>query len=325
MKKILLVVGLGAALCLPNGARAISLVYEEGPNIGKPYTGPVTIKMFNYDMGTVYTNYVLGTTYGYSGVRTNIGYQAGVTALDAQTFLQATGARTIPGGYGNTLEDSWGIARVTGIYTPDNYAVWTPAVKSNEITAMFWGQQDFWLRQAGIDVQAIDGVGMHVDFYEDPAMNYTPTNGALWRAGLSGYTNTTDGTLILRTSTVAGFIHGAGADGGLATEVESLFNETADTGTGDAYLSVYDSTTRDYNQFNGNMFVDLLGVTNADIKLEFTTSPTTVGPVNAKWLVSSQDPLTTAAVPEPMQIALLVAGGAVLVLRRRLQRERGPT
>ncbi len=318
-KKLMAVLVAGGTLCLPSAVNAISLVYLEGPNVGQTYAGPVTIKMFNYDTGSLYPTYAMGSSYGYSGSPTNVGYQAGVSALDSQVVLQAANASLIPGGYGDTLEDSWGIARVTGIYTPDNYAVWTPLAANKEITAMFWGEQDFYLRQSALDVQTMNGVGMHVDFYEDAALNYTPTNGTLWKTGLAAYATATDGTRILRTASVAGFLHGAGAEGGLAAEFESLFNTTALTGTGAAYVSLYDASTRDYSQFNSDMYTGLTGLT-ADIKLEFTTSATSV----SDWLVTSQDPLTaTAVIPEPVEATLLVMGGALLMLRRRLQNMQG--
>ena len=320
-RTVIAVLVTAGALCLSYSARALTLIYEDpaSPHFGQVYVGPIKINMINYDAATLYPSLGDGFSTGFSGAPTNIvGIKGGVNQLDALTASQASGAKTTPNNYGNGLDDVWGIAKVTAITTPTGDIVWTPSVKMTEITAKFYGEQDFHISQHQTS-QIIDGVGLHVDFYEDPTRNFDPTGGTGVNTSESLYPTVTDGTLMLRTSAVAGFIRATGAEGGLATEFETTSDLNDSNGTGQSYLSVYDSTTRDYAQFNTSDFTSLDGSTNADIQVQFTTTAN-AGPVVGDWLVRSSDPVL-ADVPEPVEGTLLLVGAAMLMLRRQLKKQ----
>ena len=319
---VLITVG---TLCLSNAARALVLSYEDplNPNYGKIYNGPIKINMINYDAGTLYGNLGDGYATGFSGSPTNtVGINGGVSGLDSIIpTTQASGAQATGSGYGiSGKEDTWGIAKVTAITTPNGDIIWTPSVKMTEITAKFYGEQDFHISQHQTS-QTIDGVGLHVDFYEDAARNFNPTSGTAVNAAEALYPTVTDGTLMLRTISVPDFIRNDGTEGGSATEFESTLNMDDFNGAGSAFLALYDPSTRDYGQFNSDFFLSLDGLSTADIQLQFTTTANT-SPVVSDWLVRSSDPVI-AVVPEPVQGTLLLIGVAILMLRRQVNRLTG--
>jgi hypothetical protein len=319
--KVAPVVAMSAAIAfLPlAAAHAVPLIYEEGPNYGQPFVaGPVTIKLTNFEVGTVYPNYAPGTGFGFGALGADASVCAGVTTLDG---LATSPAGSLPLGpctgvdpNGPNREDSWGIAKVTRIEDVYSDALWTPAGKGQEITVLFYGEQDFYLEQVNADEQWIDGAGMRADLYSEPlptATAFNATGGTGARTAANTYPTVTDGTLILTTISVPGHIHQAGVAGGLATEFEARFNGASLTGDGEAFLSVTGGA--DAAQFNHDTFAPLAaGLPTADIRVQFDTAPTPV----ADWLVTSWGPIV-AQVPEPGSLALLVVGAAVLAVRRR--------
>jgi len=295
------VVGLfsGATLGIP-------LVYEEGPNAGQAYSdGPVTIKMNFFDMGTAYEplanpgDMVTGNTVleGIAAVN-NLPGQSPATGAVAGIVDPAS------------PEDSWAIARVTLILDPAARIVWSEAGKGHEITAMFYGEQDFAVEQMDAANQRIAGVALYIDFYMDAARNYDSTLGSAGRTGPASYNTVTDGTLILATRSVPGHINLDGVGGGLATEFEARFNASSLTGDGEAYVAL--TGGEDMAQFDHDPFAPLAaGLPAADLRLQWDTFPATI----ADWLVTGNDPVS-ADVPEPASLCL-IALGAGLALRRR--------
>jgi hypothetical protein len=324
---------------------AISLIYEEGPDCGtSPALGTeITIKLGNFDVGTQYP--VPTPTTGYSGLpyaSNPAGVSAGVSALDGIQTVGTPGQQglgTVPGANGLYDEDTWGIFRITRIEDPLGYALWTPAVKGQQLNTIFYGEQDFFVEMLDGANTRIDGFGMHIDIYSgNLLMDGTGGTGA--RAGPAGGSptsyptvNAEGQTLELSLISLPGFINGVGVGGGLATEFESRFNFTSLSGEGDVYLEITGGASAAL--FDGDMWgvpdyvamdaanAAILGPlgydTRADIWLAFEADPAIV----ADWLVESDDPMKTfiAGIPEPITMLGLVfgLGGVGAYIRRRRQ------
>jgi hypothetical protein len=277
-----------AALFILGGTVAhaqLSLSYEEaggGHNIGDVYTGPYYITFADFDMGTIYPTIPVGSSIGDGAGGTGTQSVAGgITTLNGAQTSSATGAQVIDttingvdqGAASAGTEDSWGIARVAQITDLSGRVVWSETGKNAQISVYFYGEKDFYLNQLNANEQEINGVGLHADFYYQSKsdVGYTPYNPDLGSAGrtATGYTTVTDGTLLLSTVSVPGFIHDPGVAGGVATEFLSHFNPNSG-GDGQAYLSVTGGSAA--AQFNTNEFTggDVPGVT-ADLFAQFTT------------------------------------------------------
>jgi hypothetical protein len=310
---------LSALIAFSPSASAVDFSYEDtvsGHAIGEAFTGGgFRINLQNFDMGTTYPS--LGATgtsagFGQDGGAASVG--AGITALNGIQTAGPTGAVG--------AEDSWGIARIITITDLVGSVIWSEAGKNAEITAMFYGVQDFYIRQLANGFQNIDGTGLTADFYfqskTDPLYTqYDPNSGSAGRTGLDDYTTVTDGTMFLRTVSVPDFIHDAGVLGGLDTEFNSTFNNTSG-GQGQAYVSVTGGA--DAAQFDTNGFVSPFGTgTTADLFAQFTTvAPSGV----SDWLVSSNDPVrgNIAGVPDSGSTLLMLTmglAGLALGYRRR--------
>ena len=317
--KICAIAGLVLALAAP--AWAITLVYEEGPYLGQSYVGPIVMKYMNFDVGTVYPTYAVGTSHGYSGPPNVALVGGGVATLDGLGATPPPGV--VPGlVYPTSNEDSWGICRLTTIKDPAGWVLWTPAVKGREVTMLFRGEQDFYVKQESAVEQYIDGVGFALDFYEEPlpsATSWDPTGGTAVRGSATTYPTITEGNLVLSLRSVPGFINGPGEYGGLATEFESRFKVSTLTGEGDVYADVVGgSQMAIYDSNNISTAVSVAnGFPNTDMSIAWTMQGTNV----ADWLVTSEDPIhTTVLIPEPVTTVsvLLAVAGIGGYLRRRI-------
>ncbi len=310
---------LAAALAAvtPN-ASALVLSYEEqlgdGPAIGTIFTGGgFRINLQNFDMGTTYPSLTVGASVGFGEGGGAANLAAGISALDG---IQTKGPTGVVG-----AEDTWGIARILTITDMAGAKIWSETGKNAQITTMFYGEQDFYIRQLANGVQEINGVNLNVDFYfqsknDSDYTEYNPLLGSSGRTGAASYTTVTDGTRFLQTQSTGGFIHPAGTLGGLTTEFLSFFNATSG-GSGQAYLNVVGGT--DAAQFNTNGYMSPFGTGNtADLYAAFTTTPTDV----KDWLVASNDPITgtVAGVPDSGS-TLLMLGAGLLCLGLRQNRK----
>ena len=322
-------------LAVSGTAGAITLIYEEGPNIGQWYgPGPVTIKLTNFDVGSLYPIGVAPT--GYSGLPAPAdggGEAAGVAALDGVDIVSPPGALalgTYPGLDG-FMEDTWGIGKITRIEDPALDAVWTTLGKGYELNVIFHSEQDIFVETQGVGPdQRIDGVGLRVDVYSNPTGSFSAVGGTALRGAGNTYPGITGGVLELSMLSLPGYINIAGVGAGLATQFESRFNPVTTTGDGEAFVELI-AGTNSYAQFNtdgwampgpnaaalGGLGFDL----TADLRLQFDTSPNLLA--GTDWLVTSDDPVkgTVLLIPEPltmMAVVLGIGGLGGYIRKRRL-------
>ncbi len=310
------------------GHAQLVLSYEDtisGNAIGDAFSGQFRINLQNFDMGSLYPSLgAPGTAAGYGANGT--GTQTVAGGISTLNGIQTSGST---GAIGE--EDTWGIARILSITDLAGSVVWSEAGKNQQLTVMFYGEQDFYVNQLANGFQEINGVGLHVDIYlqnmDDPLFTqYNPLAGSGGRSSLDEYATVTDGWNILRTRSVAGFLHDDGTLGGLDAEFSSIFNASSG-GTGQMYLDVIggtDAALFDQNAYTST-FVD--GRT-ADMFAQFTTTVLTPGSVG-DWLVRSNDPVTgiyASPIPEPSTYGLIAASvlaGAMLYRRRQRNKTAG--
>jgi len=319
LKAFRAVTALGAAVFAVNAAQAavtIPLVYENGPKVGQAYAGgPLTIQVTAYEVGSLYPATTLGTSIGYSGPPSPAGYQAGISTLDAITATTPPGAQArgeFPGANGGQ-EDGWGILQVNNIKDANGFNLFTPAGKGEQLTGIFYGEQDFSLTQSTPTLQNYSGVGLQADFYLSPIQNFDPTAGTAGRNASNGYAGATTGNFVMHVGSVPGFINGPGVLGGTATEFQSSFDYADGTGRGQAFANVAPGTP-EYSILHTGGFASAYGFGNADLNFTYTDGPSST----ANWLVQANDPIKgNAAVPEPVSMGAIALAGAALLGRRR--------
>jgi hypothetical protein len=313
------VTALGAAVLGVNAAQAavtIPLVYENGPKVGQAYTGgPLTIQVTSYEVGTLYNpTFAPGTSFGYSGAPSPAGYNAGITQLDglaASTPANAQNRGMYPGANGGQ-EDGWGILEVNDIKDANGFNLFTPAGKGEQLTGIFYGEQDFSLTQSTNTMQNYSGVGLQADFYLSPIQNFDPTGGTAARNASNGYAGVTTGNFVMHVGSVPGFINGPGQFGGTATEFQSSYDYADGTGRGQAFADVAPGTP-EYSILHSGAFTSAYGFGNADLNFTYTDGPA----ATADWLVQANDPIKANAVPEPASLGAIALIGAGLLGRRR--------
>jgi hypothetical protein len=267
------------------------------------YTGPITLKFSNFDVGS---QYIVAP-----GTPANTVLASNETAADLLPHVPPLGA--------NPDEDSWGIARVSTITkgtTGNGDTLYSRSSNSTEIDALFWGGDDVYVATGNGDSQFIHSNGLHIAFFLNPTGTFpadgagNPTSSPATRINLDPnapiFAGVTSGTPWLTMNSVAGFDPTFPTDqfftqfspsgalaGGLASQ-GGLFAElgaAGDYGTGSANNTLVGS------------------VPGPDVRIQFTgvldTTPT-------GWLIDSNDPaVATAIVPEPTSIALIGALSAI--------------
>lgn len=259
----------------------------------------VKFKFINYDVGTIYT--------------AGNGIWTGATTLDG---LAQTGP---PGGAAG--EDSWGIVKLTEIYSDDAPSpFWTSTSSLEEITGIFWGERDTYLADSGSSTahqQLIHGVGMNVAFFTQmkAALGFTafdPTGGATAvgsrPSGAPVYPTVTDGALLYTFYSIPGHNWGFPTDE-FFTEFYPTPAPYTDSANGGFWA---DSGSVPYwgvgpgNTQIAQLIADPDGpgpLNGCDATFKFTGVPDPSG----KWLVLSDDPIRTRVTPE------LSSGGLMLI------------
>ena len=309
--KLLLMGGIVLALAVP--ASALSFT--------QPYSGPITMHLTNYDIGTQYWNLTPGYAYNNTELHALPTSDPGGGGAWRQL---ATG-----GLLGATQSDTWGILRVDQILKPDNTILWSADSASTEITALFYGLQDQYnlqtqLGSAGFE-QDIRGTGMQIVFFEDSAKDFTnsgPT-GWVWDAvnSVPTYATVTDGTLLWTMASTAGFNPTDTTNeffatfqnaAGINTTGDFLANMTPDPywGTGT------ENWTLDTNSRGGFAPGPVYDPKLADVLFHFGADQEDTG----GFLLHSYDPIKTSIIPEPVTMAGMLLGIGCLgryVRRRR--------
>jgi hypothetical protein len=281
-----------------------------GAPLASPYIGPIVVKYVNYDVGQLYA--VPDGLYGRAlvpGAPDAVASGPAPFMMDSLPTVTPASFALAPG------EDGWGIAAATEIWdATQTIRLWSAAVSPFEFTGMFWGIVDTYLDQSsgGTD-QEIHAVGYKAAFYVDDTPDFDPVQGGLGpsaRTGIASYPDATDGLLFWSMNGLAG-----AADTNFPLdEFLTNFNPSAAPGApsvGEGKVAgTYGPNAAGVG--GANSVFDL--PTGADWSVRFTgISPT--GSVSP-WLVQSNDPLVTTAIPDPAAIYAGLLGLGFLVGRR---------
>lgn len=225
------------------------------------------------------------------------------------------------GGYGNadTVENAWGVFKVSTIKTADLSAttLWYDGKDGEELTGIYYGlDDDFWALNGvgGINIQSVGG---SIDVYLDGTPDFNAAPGPGSRVGTT-YPTVTDGSSFLTLAFGTGIKFGNAFVGDDHIVYDNNLDGTTSPFTGDGafYLNVIGG---DYApMFNSDYYalVDDSGATHyRDFFGQFDTTTTGAG----KWLVKSEDPIGGKAVPEPTSMLLFGVGllGIGAIRRKR--------
>ena len=334
---------LAAIIGITPTANAIVLAYESagpwGP-AGTPYIGQVQIKFNAANEGSQYVTPVVPQGFNPGAGYSTASVATGITSLNG--LPQTAAANGFPGTLNPSVEDQWGVGRVTSILTPGGDTVWSELGKGTQLTAIFHGEQDFHIAPNPLNPTQdtfVGGAGLQLDIWEDgtpggtvdPVTPFSTLAGPAGRTGAASYLTATDGVLQLSLRSVAGFIHtdllSGGPSpgfGGKAVEYQSLFNFGSLTGEGATFFDVVGGAQQamfNTNGINSPASDFNFGVGTAasftDFRATFTLTPGVNG-----FDVTANDPLTGNAVPEPTTVlaglgCMLPIFGSVFGRKRR--------
>lgn len=306
MRINILVLAVAVAVTLAVPASAITLT--------QAYTGAIKMNVTDYDEGQLYA--VADGSYG--------------TGTGNPMPAPLPG---IVGGLINGHQSStWGILRVSNIIADDgsDTVLWQTS-SSSELTMIFWGMTDTYLKQTtdistgGIS-QDIHGTGLQLALFEDTTPNYpgNATGPAGWTVGPIGldgnnmptYAGVTDGTLVATMRSRPGYDLDF-----LTDEFFATFNQNASlygsTGHFLADIAPIDGWTDGVNAVNTLPFgLDCKPAWQAgdtllsgpsgtrDVLFGFTGTSNGSGP----WLLKTTDPVEACLVPEPLTMFGLMMG-----------------
>jgi hypothetical protein len=310
---------LSALLILTPTASAITFVWVDGPQAGQAFTGGgIQVKAINYDTGSLYNPtvpFALNSAIGFGQGGASADVASGIAALNAAQTRAAIGSVA-------NQNDSWGILKITSIQATASdgvlHDIYNSAVAPVELTAMFWGVNDFYLKQVSAGVpgfagngQIIDGQNLRVDIYSDPSKDFNQTGGPTLGHTVNTYPTATNGVLELSLLSTPGFINAAGTLGGVATEFES---NTASVGyaalnvIGGASAAQFNTNAIGFGGSSGAQFAPGLGnQTSTDVWFSFTSTQGSNG-----WDITSNDPMLaniTPGVPDSGSALLMFAMG----------------
>jgi hypothetical protein len=299
------------------------------------YAGPIKIKLGNKDTGVIYS--------GADGTYTAAQVQAANAAAIAGGGVGTAGGLTADRrNLGNVLtnEDAWGVLTVTAIYkggatgdeTPAN-ALYLAGVQPFEITAIFFGQTDSFLKisDSGKN-EEIHSTGLEAAFFLDSTPDYSTAAGPAGRTNVGSkptYGTVTDsdsGGPLWTFKSTTGF-----ASAGFTPDPTSEFftsvavngsTVTGVNGVGGFNALVDNSGTNPYGNGQENFLLDPSSL----VTVTFTGSGAQTANNATSWLISSQDPILAVAAPLPTPETAMAGGVMMLglaaggLLRRRSTR-----
>ncbi len=213
------------------------------------------------------------------------------------------------GAYGlsDGVEDAWGIFKITTIKTPAVTTLWFDGKDGEELTGMFYSLDDDFFSVDAFGNLNIQSVGGFIEVYLDGTPDFDPRGGPAARTGLSSYPTATDGALFLKLAFVPGIKFGNGfvGDDHIAYDNNLDSSTSPFTGDGAFYLDVIGGSHAGLFDSNIHCITDDSGGT---VCRDFLGRFDTEAPGPFRWLVTSEDPIKGAAVPEPASLTLLGSG-----------------
>jgi len=299
------------------------VVASQASAIYLPGGANIEMKFTNWDVGNLYHDLVLDKTYT----------QAELDALPTAPPVGG-GAWQTPAPGAAPGEDGWGIFWLESIKDiNDGTLYWSNYVDTayntkSEITGIFWGITDTFVKQTG-STQDIHGTGLYFAFFEDPSMDFSPAapdtgggpgnRGELWgggdktqpywtlvtndggAAGADGQTGTIDDATPIWTGySVPGYNMGYPTD-----EFFTTFNPSVAPGgiTGGGGFNAEMGAVPIWGAGSQNsMWTDVSG---ANLFFSFTGYDYQG---NTSWTVRSNDPAIGTVTPELPSGALMLIG-----------------